>query len=62
MIEYRGFHYWLVETKTPRIKVWRIQYPDGRKTPPFESASEAYVKLEIDQLIAASVAEPHALG
>jgi len=52
MNDYRGFKYWLVETKSSGDKVWRIQFPDGgHKTPPLVRTSEADVKADIDKLI-----------
>jgi hypothetical protein len=53
--DYRGFRYWLVETKQRGLKVFRIQFPDGQKTPVMERLSEAEVRLEIDRLIQASL-------
>jgi hypothetical protein len=49
--EYKGFKFWLVETKTNGQKIWRIQFPGGHKTPPLFLKSEADVKIEIDKII-----------
>jgi len=49
--EYRGYRYWLVETKPSGMKIYRIQCPHRHKTPPLERASEADIKAEIDTLI-----------
>jgi hypothetical protein len=54
--EYQGFRYWLVETRTDGVKVWRIQFPGGHKTPPLERTSEADVKADIDAIIAGAAA------
>lgn len=50
MEDYREFKFWLVETKASG-KSWRIQFPGGHKTPPFDAASAADVKQKIDEII-----------
>lgn len=50
--EYRGFSFWLVETKQRGVKAWRIEFPEGHRTPPILKASAAEVKEEIDRIIA----------
>lgn len=49
--EYRNFKYWLVETKRDGKKIYRIQFPGGHKTPPFEVSGEPDVKAQIDNII-----------
>jgi len=53
--EYKGFRYWLVETKRRCVQVWRIQLPSGENLPPKEFARESDVRGEIDQLAAAVI-------
>lgn len=55
MTDYRDFKYWLVETKPNGMKVYRIQFPGGHKTPPLERQSDAEVMAEIDAIIKGAV-------